>query len=128
MNNYTRALLSVILACCLLALSGCVVAVAAAGTGAYLYATSDHEGLVEMTYEEAQTRVPNAMRDNAVTVSDWEHSTATGFVRGIVDNDTDVRVEYRYESESTTHVKIRVGAYGNADLELAIFKSLQEGS
>ncbi|MFG0256527.1 MAG: DUF3568 family protein [Phycisphaerales bacterium JB043] len=126
--NRSRIPLLIIIASMPLSLSGCVVAVAAAGTGAYLYATSDHEGLVEMTLEQARTRVPQAMKSNEIVVSDWEHNEASGFVRGVHDVDTNVRVDYSYDSETTTRVKIRVGAYGNADLELAIFKSLQEGT
>jgi uncharacterized protein DUF3568 len=128
MHQLKRALATVAVLATAGSLSGCLIAVAAAGTGAYLYATSDHEGLIKMTYKEAKKEIPKAMEANGIIVSDWTDGEAKGVVRGVYETDTDVRVEYSVETEKTTRVNIRVGNFGNSELELAIFTTLQEAA
>lgn len=121
-----RITIAISLSACLLSLSGCfVAAVAAVGTGAYLYAESDHEGLIDRPVEIVKEEIPIVFASHNITLTREDHRDSYGFFYGDTASGTNISIKYEAITDLTTKIQIRVGNFGNTELELELFQAIR---
>ena len=111
------------------ALTGCIVAVAAVGAGigigAYSYSEGELTDEVPASPQKVVTAANAAFHDLQMTVISSESSVADGKVVAVTATEKKVKVEIKARSTAISKVSIRVGTWGDEALSVRIMDSIK---
>ena len=111
-----------LLALCVLASSGCLAVAVGAGAGAGTYAYV--KGVTEVTYNAPYNDVWRAAGDSLrhfdIRISSQNRDALAGSYKGERHDGTNVIIDVESASRNKTRVAVRVGAFGDRELQETI--------
>jgi hypothetical protein len=122
-----RRLQLIALFCCfIIGLSGCtrklaaIGAVAAVGTGAYLYVKGDLKRNYEASIDKTWQAAVKSVEDLELSTESKENDAFNGIIKGKMANGKSFTVSVKRLGENLTEVGVRVGTFGDREIAEAI--------
>ena len=107
--------------------SGCLVAAAAAGTGATVaYVRGDNESVINGNAHDVTNAVERAMKGLEIAVISKEASQLDGRVVGRTARDVKMTVIVKGESAGVSHVSIRAGVFGDSTMQNQLLERIHK--
>ncbi|HVZ66236.1 MAG TPA: DUF3568 family protein [Lacunisphaera sp.] len=122
-----QALALVVAASSLIVLPGCIVAAAGAGAGAVAYVRGELDANLNTDYSKVVESTRRSIKDlEFALVSENKDALKAVFVaRTALDKKVEITVEN--SGKRLTHIKIRVGLFGDESLSVSILDKIKAG-
>src|SRR5947207_241390 len=126
--RFLRPLLfSIPLVALMLSQSGCLIAAAAAGTGAGVaYVKGKTEAVLDADPRAIADATVQAMKDLDIAMVSREAGEAESTVVGRTAKDTKIEVTAKAETTKTSRIYIRVGVFGDDPLQAKLLGKIKE--
>ena len=121
-----RLQLVALLCCFLIGLSGCsrkwavIGAVAAVGTGAYLYVKGDLKRNYEASIDKTWQAAVKSVEDLGLSTESKQNDAFNGVIKGKMADGKSFTVSVKRLGENLTEVGVRVGTFGNREISETI--------
>src|SRR4051794_1066373 len=127
MRLFRAMLFSIPLLLLMLSQSGCLLAAAAAGTGAGVaYVKGKTEATVDADPIQVADATEQAMRDLNITVISRQATKVDANIEGRTASDTKLNVPAKSETERTSRVFIRAGVFGDDPLQERLLSRIRD--
>ncbi|HSI33577.1 MAG: DUF3568 family protein [Phycisphaerae bacterium] len=125
---HTRPLIAALaLGALALTQSGCLLAVAAVGTGATVaYVRGDTESAMDAAPDRVTAAAKAALEDLKIVVVSSHASALDGDVVGRTAGDDKVHIVVKAQGERTSHISIRIGTFGDQAISNRILLKVNE--
>jgi hypothetical protein len=106
--------------------SGCLVAAAAAGTGAaVVYSKGDKDFTADATVAQCMSAAASTMQDLKYNIEKNESSASDGEIFARSATDRSVKIHVTYLADKSTRVNIKVGTWGDETITQQIWDTMR---
>jgi hypothetical protein len=126
LRTVSRLIATFILGLLLTTQTGCLIAAAAAGTGATVaYVRGDLEATLDADPKQVAEASERALKGMDVAVLSRETSSLDSKVTARTARDAKITIVAKAETSKVSHVSIRVGTFGDSAMQASILEKIQ---